>query len=241
MPFRFVLRFTEQTSFIATYDKSHRLRVYKATFAWSQDATTDSNMKIAVEIQPLAFEDNCYPDPGDSSDHEVTYSTPSVALTHLEFLPAVQTHQMKQPLPPTVMAIFTPVSPANALVMDPTNQYHSSSSTICRWVFKEVGPETRLLPVFDLIHPIQGKPQTSTIPPRKNPFLERQPDHYMQALVLSVDVLRRDTMFAFSLSDGSIEFRFRESLELASADGNNEEVHTFQQSGFAFPAHDPGI
>jgi mediator of RNA polymerase II transcription subunit 16 len=236
-----MLTHLEQTSFIATYDKSYRLRVYKATFTWSPDSNTDSSLKLVVDIQPLAFEDNCVPDAGDSSDHDITYSTPPVALTHLEFLPAVQTHQMKQPLPPTVMAIFTPVSPANAMVMDPTNQYHSSNSTICRWIFKESGPEARLLPVFDLIHQAQGKPQTSTLPPRKNPFLERQTDHYMQALVLSVDLLRRDTMFAFSLSDGSIEFRFRESLELASADGNNEEVHTFQQSGFAFPAHDPGI
>ena len=75
---------------------------------------------------------------------------------------------------------------------------------------------------------------------QKEQLLERQPDHYMQAIVLSVSVLRHDTMLAFSLSDGSIEFRFRDSLELASADGNNEEVHTLPQSGFAFPAQDPG-
>jgi hypothetical protein len=71
--------------------------------------------------------------------------------------------------------------------------------------------------------------------------MERQPDHYMQALVLSVSVIRHDTMLAFSLNDGSIDFRFRDSLELASADGNNEDVHTLPQSGFAFPAHEPGM
>lgn len=63
----------------------------------------------------------------------------------------------------------------------------------------------------------------------------------MQALVLSVNVVRNETMFAFTLSDGSIEFRFRDSLELASADGNHEEVHFLSQSGFAFPAQDPGM
>jgi Mediator complex subunit 16 len=75
---------------------------------------------------------------------------------------------------------------------------------------------------------------------QKEPCLERQTDLYMQAIVLSITVLRHDTLLSFSLSDGSIEFRFRDSLELASADGNNEEVHSLPQSGFAFPAQDPG-
>ena len=62
---------------------------------------------------------------------------------------------------------------------------------------------------------------------------------YLHATVLSQSILRHHTLLAFSFSDGTIQFRFRDSMELASADGNYEEVSTLPQAGFAFPQHEP--
>lgn len=41
-------------------------------------------------------------------------------------------------------------------------------------------------------------------------------------------------MFAFTMSDGSIQFRYRDTMEIVTADDEHDEVHTMPQSGFAF-------
>lgn len=41
-------------------------------------------------------------------------------------------------------------------------------------------------------------------------------------------------MFAFTMSDGSIHFRYRDTMELVTADDKHDEVHTMPQTGFAF-------
>jgi mediator of RNA polymerase II transcription subunit 16 len=41
-------------------------------------------------------------------------------------------------------------------------------------------------------------------------------------------------MFAFTMSDGSIQFRYRDTMEVVIADDKHDEVHTMPQSGFAF-------
>jgi hypothetical protein len=107
------------------------------------------------------------PQPPNSSDDDgvasASFSGTSLALTHLKFMPQVQTTTTKQALPPTIVAVFSPVSPSSAVVIDPSNQYHGANSTVCRWYFKE-GPETRLVPSFDEIAGNQKK--TSSVDPK---------------------------------------------------------------------------
>jgi hypothetical protein len=68
--------------------------------------------------------------------------------------------------------------------------------------------------------------------------LERQPDIPLHAYVLSFSVLRNETLLCFGLSDGSAQFRVRESMELATPDGS-EELKTLPQAGFSFPVDPP--
>jgi hypothetical protein len=56
-----------------------------------------------------------------------------------------------------------------------------------------------------------------------------------------MSLVRQYTMLAFGMSDGSIQFRFRESLDLASADGSYEEIQSLPQVGFSFPIDEPGL
>jgi Mediator complex subunit 16 len=62
----------------------------------------------------------------------------------------------------------------------------------------------------------------------------------LPSIVLSVSIVRQCTMLTFTMSDGSVQFRFRESLDLASADGSYEEVQSLPQAGFSFPMDEPG-
>jgi mediator of RNA polymerase II transcription subunit 16 len=63
----------------------------------------------------------------------------------------------------------------------------------------------------------------------------------LPSIVLSVSIVRQYTMMAFAMSDGSVQFRFRESLDLASADGSYEEVQSLPQAGFSFPVDEPAL
>ena len=156
---------------MATYDNSRRLRVFQLAIAWNPPEGQADAQKAAafplLDVSPLAQEEYCLPQPPNSNDEETVASTAftgsSLAITHLEFMPQVQTSTTKQPLPATIMAVFSPVSPSSAVMVDPTSQYHGTNSTVCRWYIKD-GPETRLLPIFDDIG-TKGK-STSSIDPR---------------------------------------------------------------------------
>lgn len=41
-------------------------------------------------------------------------------------------------------------------------------------------------------------------------------------------------MFAITMSDGSIQFRTRDTMDVVVADDKHDEVRTMPQSGFAF-------
>lgn len=46
-------------------------------------------------------------------------------------------------------------------------------------------------------------------------------------------------MLAFSMSDGSTHFRYRDSMDIVTADENYDEVKSLPQSGFIFPTVEP--
>jgi Mediator complex subunit 16 len=71
--------------------------------------------------------------------------------------------------------------------------------------------------------------------------LERLIDVSLPSTVLAVSIVRQYTILAFTMSDGSVQFRFRESLDQASADGSYEEVQSLPQMGFSFPIADPPL
>lgn len=169
---RLILRLLEQNLLLTTYDNSCTLRLYQVGIKWNPEPTQDGQKPQALspimDIAPMILEENAPPNPAGSNEQDGEtsngYIGPSLAISHLEIMPAVQTSAMKQPLPATIMAVFTPVSPSSAVVLDPTNQYHSTTSTICRWYIKQ-GNGPRLLPVFDELKS-KGQRSAGSIEPK---------------------------------------------------------------------------
>jgi mediator of RNA polymerase II transcription subunit 16 len=64
--------------------------------------------------------------------------------------------------------------------------------------------------------------------------LRRLNDISLQPAVLNVVSIRNHTMFAFTMSDGSIQFRYRDTMEVVTPDDKHDKVYTMPQSGFAF-------
>jgi hypothetical protein len=67
------------------------------------------------------------------------------------------------------------------------------------------------------------------------PQLERLHDVNFHSVITSVTLTRNETLITFVLGDGNVQTRYRDSLEMVSVDGNQHEVHSMAQSGFAFP------
>jgi mediator of RNA polymerase II transcription subunit 16 len=163
---------TEQNLLLTTYDSSCSLRVYQVGIKWNPEPTPEGQKPQSVnpilEIAPLILEENVPPNPAGSDEQNVEssngYIGPSLAMSHLEIMPALQTAAMKQPLSATIMAVFTPVSPSSAVLMDPNNHFHSTTSTVCRWFIKQ-GNGPRLLPVFDELKS-KGQRSASSVEPR---------------------------------------------------------------------------
>ena len=70
---------------------------------------------------------------------------------------------------------------------------------------------------------------------KRAPRMEQLPDVSFHSSITSVTLTRNGTLLTFVLGDGNVQIRYRDSLEMVSVDGNQHEVHSMAQSGFAFP------
>lgn len=75
---------------------------------------------------------------------------------------------------------------------------------------------------------------------KKGPQLERFPDIQLHSTVTSVTPVRNGTLLALRLSDGTIQHRYLDSLEVVPVDDNQHEVQSMPHSGFTFPAIERG-
>ncbi|KAF2401203.1 hypothetical protein EJ06DRAFT_581391 [Trichodelitschia bisporula] len=224
---------------LATYDASNLLRLYRININWNQEPDPMDGHQVSaspsLHFTPLLVEDACFTgntnSVGNGLDEPVSYN-----LTHLEVVPVSPELAGRIPTHPMIIGIFTAVPPPSGLVLDPAHQHQQPTSVIRQWHFLK-GFQNRLHSCFDQLA-IKKRP-TSSVDPRPGFRLKRQPDVVLHSAVLSILPTRSSTMFIISLSDGSIHFRHRDTMEVVEADDNENEVHTMPQSGFVFPNADP--
>ncbi|QDS74407.1 hypothetical protein FKW77_005772 [Venturia effusa] len=218
---------------------SGALRVYKVSFNWNlpdpKDPQAQPVMRPVLTVTSLFEEVSCFPsslypgiqgeDGASNPDNSLSYQ-----LSYLELLPRAPEQSSKTPGEQVVMAVFT-VTPAPSAMMDSMQQYQQISSVICRWELS-TGLTDRVAQCFDLLS--VKKKTCNAISPQNRARLRRLADISLHSAVLNVALIRNHTMFVFTMSDGSIQFRHRDTMEIVVADENHDEVHTMPQSGFAF-------
>ena len=250
---------------LVTYDVSKSLRVFRIKIDWNTPADLKENptaqVKPVLEVSALLFQNSCLPTSQLSSNatpHTTIESSQRVQLSQLEITPAAPESRTHDPTYPTVMAIFTLLPPAGSIqLLDVSQQYQHASSLVCRWQIRAGATDT-LSPCFDQL--TQKKKATSAAKPRvrlsllrynnitnfNQPAsrLDRAPDTLLHCPVMSTTHLRNSTLLSFAMSDGSIHFRDRESMEMLSLDtgllnaqtkATLPEIKNMAQIGFSFP------
>ncbi|KAF2842252.1 hypothetical protein M501DRAFT_998516 [Patellaria atrata CBS 101060] len=222
----------DDSLFLAIHDTSGLVRLYRIKINWN-GFPQQPNQTPAFATMSLKTEDHCFPSrPSGEFDGQNLPS--SRQLTYLEMIPIALEQREVTSL--TIMAVFSS-APMPPSLMDTTQQAHSPSSVIVRWDFQQT--MNKLHPSFDQLSS-KKKPATS-IDARKSFVLKRHPDVVTNNVVLAVFPLIQNTLYAFYLGDGSVEFRSRNSMEPVAADYNNDLVSSLPQAGFGFPIDEAGI
>ncbi|TID21520.1 mediator of rna polymerase ii transcription subunit 16 [Venturia nashicola] len=231
----------DKSLLLAAHQVTGALKLYNINFHWNLPDNKDPQaqplyiMRPVIAVTSLLEIASCFPaglssgaqgeDGASSVDHSLSYQ-----LSYLELIPYAPEHGSKEPSERTVMAVFT-VTPSSSEMIDSMQQYGQLSSTICRWELK-TGLQDKVAHCFDLLS--VKKKACSAIHSRNRARLRRLTDISLHPAVLNVVPIRNHTMFAFTMSDGSIQFRYRDTMEIVTADDEHDEVQTMPQSGFAF-------
>lgn len=208
---------------IITHDFSSRFRVYRVTINWNaaQQARAPGQIHTVVaptlEIAHLTAVDSTHPQ-----------HTSSAVLTHLRVLPAYS--DMTHAVSTTIIAVFTQASSAiDGLQPQP------SYSTIARWQVESVKPT--LHESFKKMKPGADLPSSLG----DVTLLSRMPDMIFNKIILSLDLQSFDSMLVLSMSDGSLEYRDRPTMNSIDAYGDTSQVTSLPQTGFEHMAGDQNL
>ncbi|KAI5239334.1 hypothetical protein E4T43_06859 [Aureobasidium subglaciale] len=200
---------------MVTYDSSKRLRLYKIMINWNANAGEGNNHKATLSPQMAILHvellDRCVP---QSSDRAA-----SAQLSSLHIEPQSQAIDNTTF---TVIAVFT------SAVQDHGGKY----SIISRWELQQA--DTTLHNSFKDLKPTAAQPAAAK-PVQK---LHRLDDAFTQKAVLTLQSNVYHNTFAFAASDGTVEFRSRETMQIISADGDTNKATSLPQNGFSFLASD---
>ncbi|KAH0294203.1 hypothetical protein M436DRAFT_81910 [Aureobasidium namibiae CBS 147.97] len=200
---------------MVTYDTSKRLRLYKIMINWNANAGDGTNHKTTLnpQIAVLHVEllDRCVP---QSSERAA-----SAQLSSLHVEPISQAIDNSTF---TVVAVFTSAA-----------QDHSGKfSIISRWDLQQV--DATLHDSFKSLRPTTAQPATNKPVQR----LYRTEDIFSQKAILALQSNVYHNMFAFAASDGTVEFRSRETMQIIISDGDTNKATSLPQNGFSFPNED---
>jgi len=214
--------------YLATYDLSRRLRLYKVRVDWTSDFTADNRhmtIKSAqIIVEYLDIDNHCSPQPASDTNGLVpSQGIVRAKLSSLSFIPVPPSDTTLQSTDYQILGIYTRVD------SQPMGQQLSAScSVIARWIIDEkqdvlhdsfVGPEFK-------------NPKSTTSD--STTALTRLDDVVLPKVVLSTMVTNFETCLVIAFSDGTIEFRDRETLDMILPDGSDSHVSGLPQAGFTY-------
>ncbi|THX79645.1 hypothetical protein D6D05_04871 [Aureobasidium pullulans] len=200
---------------MATYDSSKRLRLYKIMIHWNSNTGDGNNQKPTLNPQMAVLHvellDQCVP---QSSERAA-----SAQLSSLHIEPISQAIENSTF---TVVAVFTSAA----------QDHGGKFSIISRWELQQA--DTTLHDSFKGLKPTAAQPAAQKPVQR----LHRLEDVFSQKAILALQSNVYHNTFAFAASDGTVEFRSRETMQIILADGDTNKATSLPQNGFSFMASD---
>jgi mediator of RNA polymerase II transcription subunit 16 len=221
---------------------SGRLHLYQIDTKWNIPPQKPSQPppkqydKPELHVSLLNIEDNAYPTMLNSDVNSGAQSTIRLLaqLTHLDFLPA--TPKQGDGSLPTIQAVF--LTPPNMVVVDQTQSTQTPFSIVARWEVHQV-QQNQSHPSLDKV--TSNRKSVSSVPARNVWALRRQQDNMMHSVILSFTPVWYAMVLGFIYSDGTIDFRKRETLSIIAPEYATEVATSMAQSGFSFSAYEPSI
>ncbi|KAH0011805.1 hypothetical protein KCU78_g9919, partial [Aureobasidium melanogenum] len=198
---------------MVTYDASKHLRLYKIMINWHANAGDGNTHKATLNPQMAILHvellDQCVP---QSSERAA-----SAQLSSLNIEPISQAIDNSTF---TVVAVFTSAA----------QDHGGKFSVISRWDLQQT--EVALHDSFKGL-----KPAASQSTPNKSvQKLYRMEDVISPKAILAFQSNVYHNTFAFAASDGTIEFRSRETMQIIEADHDANKATSLPQNGFTFLA-----
>lgn len=204
---------------LVTHDDAKRFRMLAVSIEWNPLQQARPNGQPSMRVNPslevvhLAGLDNVAAQHADLTQ-----------LTGLNLLPSSLDPSVDQQLPslPTIVATFTHA----ALPSSTTQHLVERFTAVSRWQLEGVLPAT---------HESFGnlKQNANATPPLpSNQCLQRLPDQITMKLVLALKPTSFGTLLAFIMSDGSVEFRDRNTFNVIEASMDTTTASSLPQCGF---------
>ena len=215
---------------LATYDSSRRLRLYSIHIRWDMELSDDrpANQPARIESVQLAVEhldvlEHCMPQyQAPTSDLVPSLAVAQARLSKLCIMPSSDLTRSDS----NAFDIFALYTTAD---IQPNIQSLSTNcSVVARWTITE--QTSNLHASFSNLKPAAKNPTVAD----STTALERYSDVIIPKTILDIVQTNFDSVLAFPASDGSIDFRTRDNLELLMSDGDDAKASGLAQSGFAY-------
>lgn len=198
---------------MVTYDASKHLRLYKIMINWHANAGDGNTHKASLNPQMAILHvellDQCVP---QSSERAA-----SAQLSSLHIEPISQAIDNSTF---TVVAVFTSAA----------QDHGGKFSVVSRWDLQQT--EATLHDSFKSLKPTAAQSTTN----KSVQKLYRMEDVISPKAILAFQSNVYHNTFAFAASDGTVEFRSRETMEVVAPDHDANKATSLTQNGFTFLA-----
>lgn len=204
---------------LVLHDEARRFRVLTVTIEWNPSQQARPSGQPSIRVNPSLSVGHL-----TSLEHVSAQHSDLARLTGLSFLPQVPEGASDQqpPSPPTIVATFTHAS----LPADSTQQAPEAFTAIARWQLEGMTPT-----MHGSFSNLKKKANaTPALPPSR--IIQRQPDQGTMKSILSIKAMPFGTPLAFLASDGSVEFRDRNSFNVIEPLLDTAFVTSLPQAGF---------
>ncbi|KAF2088775.1 hypothetical protein K490DRAFT_63988 [Saccharata proteae CBS 121410] len=227
---------------LAAHDLSGSLHIYRIRIHWNLTKQQPGQLAMTspvLEVSALKTEDNCSPtgsslDVTDGAmDNEQQQVSFPAQLTHLTFVPTAP-HEASSPM---ILAVFSHTPAAIPSLVGQSSTQQPPFSILARWELTESKAG-----LHSGLNQLSAKKKTTgNVEARRKLSLKRLPDIIQSSVTLSFYNLDYNTIFCLCQSDGRIEFRRRDTMEIMTADYNSDKVSSLIQAGFVFPSSEPAL